>query len=46
MDMNTNKIGAFSLTQVTEAVNSNRMEKMGFENALKSQRIKVLSQSR
>ena len=31
----TNKTGAFSLTQVTEAGNSNRMEKMGFEKALK-----------
>ena len=36
MDKSTNKIGAFSLTQVTEAANSNRMEKMGFEKALKS----------
>ena len=28
MDKNTNKIVAFSLTQVSEAGNSNRMEKM------------------
>ena len=34
MDKNTNKIVAFSLTQVTEAGNSNRMEKMGFKKAL------------
>ena len=36
MDMSTNKIGAFSQTQFTEAGNSNRMEKIGFEKALKS----------
>ena len=36
MDKSTNKIGGFSLTQVTEAGNSNRMEKTGFEKALKS----------
>ena len=36
MDKGTNKIGAFSLTQVTEAGNSNRIEKIGFERALKS----------
>ena len=36
MDNSTNKIGAFSLTQVTEAENSNRMENMGYEKALKS----------
>ena len=36
MDKSTNKIGAFSLTQVTETGNSNIMEKMGFEKALKS----------
>ena len=36
MDKSTNKIGASSLTQVTEAGNFNRMEKMGFEKALKS----------
>ena len=35
MDTNTNKIGAFSLMQVTEAVNSNRIEKMRFKKALK-----------
>ena len=33
MDKNTNKIVAFSLTQVSEAGNSNRMEKMGFEKS-------------
>ena len=32
----TYKIGAFFLTQVTEAENFNRMERMGFEKALKS----------
>ena len=36
MDKSTNKIGTFSITQVTEDGNSNRMEKMGFEKALKS----------
>ena len=36
MDKSRNNIGAFSLTQVTEAGNSNRMEKMGFEKTLKS----------
>ena len=36
MDKNTNKIGGFSLTQVTETGNSNRIKKMGFEKALKS----------
>ena len=36
MGKSTNKIGVFSLKQVTEAGNSNRMEKMGFEKALKS----------
>ena len=35
MYKSTNKIGAFSPTQVTEAGSSNRMEKMGFEKALK-----------
>ena len=35
MDKNTNKIVAFSLTQVSEAGNSNRMEKMGFEKSLR-----------
>ena len=35
MGKSTNKIGAFSLTQVTEAGNFSRMEKMGFEKALK-----------
>ena len=34
MDKNTNKIVAFSLTQVAEAGNSNRMEKMGFGKSL------------
>ena len=34
IDKSTNKIVAFSLTQVTEAGNSNRMEKMGFKKAL------------
>lgn len=36
MDRNTNRIATFSLTQVTEAGNSNRMEKMGFIKALTS----------
>ena len=36
MDKSTNKIGAFSLAQVTKTGNSNTMEKMGFEKALKS----------
>ena len=36
IDKSTNKIVAFSLTQVTEAGNSNRMEKMGFKKALAS----------
>ena len=36
MDKSTNKFGAFSLTSVTEAGNSNKMEKEGFEKALKS----------
>lgn len=31
--MDRNKIVVFSLTQVTEAGNSNRMEKMGFKKA-------------
>ena len=35
MDKSTHKIGAYSLTQVTQAGSSNRMEKMGFEKALK-----------
>ena len=35
MDKNRNKILAFSLTQVSEAGNSNRMEKMGFEKSLR-----------
>ena len=35
MDKNTNKIVAFSLNQVSEAGNSNRMEKMGFEKSLR-----------
>ena len=34
MDRVTSKIVAFSLTQVTEAGNSNRMEKMGFKKGL------------
>ena len=34
MDKITNRIFAFSLTQVTEAGNSNRMEKVGFKKAL------------
>ena len=36
MDKTTNKIGVISLKKVTEAGNSNRMEKMGFEKDLKS----------
>ena len=32
---NPNKMVAFSLIQVSEAGNSNRMEKMGFEKSLK-----------
>ena len=36
IDKSTNKIVAFSLTQVTEAGNSNTMEKMGFKKALVS----------
>ena len=35
MDKNRNKILAFSLTQVSEAGNSNQMEKMGFEKSLR-----------
>ena len=35
MDKNTNKIVGFSLTQVSEAGNSNQMEKMGFEKSLR-----------
>ena len=34
MDKRTDKIVAFSLVQVTEAGNSNRMEKMGFQKSL------------
>ena len=34
MDQNTNEIISMSITQVTEAGNSNRMEKMGFLKAL------------
>ena len=34
MDNFTNRILAFSLTQVTEAGNSNRMEKVGFKKVL------------
>ena len=36
MDKSTSNFGAFSLTQVTEAGNSNKTEKIGFEKALKS----------
>ena len=36
IDKSTNKIVTFSLTQVTEAGNSNRMEKTGFKKALAS----------
>ena len=36
IDKSTNKIVAFSLTQVTEAGNSNRMEKMAFKKVLAS----------
>ena len=36
VDKGTNKTGAFSLTQVTKDGHSNRMEKMGFDKALKS----------
>ena len=42
MDKSTNKNGAFSLTQVNEAVNSSRMEKMEFEKALKSLKDEVI----
>ena len=35
MDKNTNKIVAFSLAQVSEAGNANRMEKIGFEKSLR-----------
>ena len=35
MDKNTNKVVAFSLTQASEAGNSNRMEKMRFEKSLR-----------
>ena len=35
MDKNRNKIVAFFLTQVSEAGNSNRMEKMGFKKSLR-----------
>ena len=35
MDENTNKIVAFYLTQVSEAGNSSRMEKMGFEKSFR-----------
>ena len=34
MDQKTNEIIAFSLTQVSEAGNSNRMEKLGFQKTL------------
>ena len=34
IDKNANKILAFSLTQVSQAGNSNRMEKMGFGKSL------------
>ena len=46
MDKSTNKFGEFSLTQVTEAGNSNRMEKMGFEKALKSLKNEAVDMSR
>ena len=46
MDKSTNKFGEFSLTQVTEAGNSNRMEKMGFEKALKSLKHEAVDMSR
>ena len=36
IDKSTNKIVAFSLTQVMDTGNSNRMEKMGFKKALAS----------
>ena len=35
MDENPNKMVAFSLIQVSEAGNSNRMEKMGFQKSLR-----------
>ena len=35
MNQQTNEIVAFAVTQVTEAGNSNRMEKVGFTKALK-----------
>ena len=34
MAQETNEIMAFPITQVTEAENSNRMEKLGFQKAL------------
>ena len=42
MDKSTNKLRAFSLTQVNETGNSNRMENMGFEKALKSFKDEVI----
>ena len=38
MEKKTNQIAGFSLVQVTEAGNSNRMEKVGFKRALESLR--------
>ena len=42
MDKSTKKLRAFSLTQVNETGNSNRMENMGFEKALKSLKDEVI----
>ena len=40
INQETNKIIAFSITQVTEARNSNRMEKLGFQKTLNEVREK------
>ena len=40
INQETNKIIAFSITQVTEARNSNRMEKLGFQKTLNEVRQK------
>ena len=40
------KLKHFPKTQVTETGNSNRMEKMGFEKALKSLKDKGIKQNR
>ena len=43
LDQNTNKIIAMSLVQVTEAGNSNRMEKVAFINVLNSLKAEELN---